>query len=78
MMYVWAIPFLMISILIILLIIDERQLVADHPVKIMNYAFKHDYPELLNLVAPHLLNMPLDNAVKAIVLAHLAVFWVLY
>ncbi|KAG6896812.1 hypothetical protein C0992_005912 [Termitomyces sp. T32_za158] len=52
------------------------QLVSEHPAAILNYAFRHNYPEVMELTLSHLLDVPLDEAVMTII-PELIVPWVL-
>ncbi|KAG6916789.1 hypothetical protein DXG01_005312 [Tephrocybe rancida] len=51
-----------------------KQLAANNPVEIFNYASKHGYPEILSVAAPFLLDIPPDKAVMML-LPHLVVPW---
>jgi len=48
-----------------------------HSVRIADYAQKHGYPDLLDVVSPFLLDIPLDNVVVSLS-AEMAIPWVLY
>ncbi|KAG6916792.1 hypothetical protein DXG01_005315 [Tephrocybe rancida] len=52
-----------------------RQLAANHPVEIFNYASKHGYSDILSIAAPFLLDIPLDELVMTF-LPYLVVPWV--
>ncbi|KAG6831548.1 hypothetical protein H0H92_009467 [Tricholoma furcatifolium] len=53
----------------------KQKFVDDHPVAILNYACKHDYPDIMNLAAPALLDERLDQLVL-ILLPELVIPWV--
>ncbi|KAG6916800.1 hypothetical protein DXG01_005323 [Tephrocybe rancida] len=54
-----------------------KQLLPERPAELFNYGYKHGYPDISNLAAPLLLDIPLDIIVVTLS-PHLVVPWVLY
>ncbi|KAG6916799.1 hypothetical protein DXG01_005322 [Tephrocybe rancida] len=55
----------------------SRQVLPEHPEELFNYGHKHDYPDVLDLAAPLLLDLPLDEIVLKLS-PQLVVPWVRY